>query len=164
MGWEDEVNHFYLTSTGLAFTLPGNPKGKIIVSSTDGMCGVMSLISNFVFADPKKTRALKLDDLDAQVHILDSLISSIQSLPVPPSILGNYKVIDNEKSGPPSYDETRCCSNVELICGSTGLIKVCRGCSRIHTPHNMGMLTTVLEHICEKLVEPHIPVAESECV
>lgn len=75
MGWEDEVNRFYLTSTGLAFTLNEKPKGKIVVSSTDGMCSIMSLISNFVFADPKKTRALTNDDLDSQIHVLDQLIN-----------------------------------------------------------------------------------------
>jgi hypothetical protein len=58
-GWEEEVNHFYLTHTGLAFTLPCHPTGKTIVSSTDGMCGIMSVISNFVFVDPKKSRSLE---------------------------------------------------------------------------------------------------------
>jgi len=144
MGWEDEVNHFYLVSTGLAFTLNEKPRGKIVVSSTDGMCGVMSVISNFVFADPKKTRALKHDDLDAQVHILDSLISSFQKLPVPHDLLKGFKIIDNDTRSPPEYFEPTCCSNLSLIDSHTGLIKVCRNCSRIHTPHNMGVLTTVL--------------------
>lgn len=162
MGWEDEVNHFYLTNTGLAFTLQTKPKGKTIVSSTDGLCGVISLISNFRIYDPKKSRMLEGDDFDAQVHVVDALIASFNQLPVPAELLRGYSIIDNATRSPPEYDVASCCAEVDLVHSGTGLIKVCRGCARLHTPHNMGVLTTVMEYICNELIDPRIPVTNAD--
>lgn len=69
-------------------------------------------------------------------------------------------MIDNDTHSPPEYSEPTCCSDVNLIVSDTGLIKVCRNCTRIHTPHNMGVLTTVLQYICSNFIEPLIPVTD----
>lgn len=159
--WSNKCSKAYLTPTGIGFSTPQDEgrtyaiKDTQIVSGTNGLCSVISLLS--LFELPPMPEEPNPEEMENRFVEIANLITTLAEMKVPKDCGSLFVMMKDE---PFQFDEDKCCNDPRLSnCGlmdQTAFIKGCTTCGRIHTASNVGTDHSVFRWFLENLLDANV--------